>query len=240
LKDPRAVQLRKTLTAIEPRCLDAAFEEMQADGFADDGLFQKIKEFFFTLTISDQDLNSQWSSSSPIQQDWSIRHDRLVVNIKQLKKDIQSEQNTHQKCLDKIQQVKKNIKDEEANQKDILAQLRSAKPTKRVMRNLQRVLSITSRATKKIKEETPDLNQLLKESERKQSELKKELNQLTASESRSLQCISDWEKQIEDKTRVMEMIKNKLNTPHEPINKQLVKPPRGLILYGPPGKFRHV
>ncbi|CAF3923033.1 unnamed protein product [Rotaria sordida] len=32
-----------------------------------------------------------------------------------------------------------------------------------------------------------------------------------------------------------EMIKTELNTPHKPVDKQLVKPPRGLIMYGPPG-----
>ncbi|CAF1248626.1 unnamed protein product [Didymodactylos carnosus] len=110
LKDPRAVQLRSILTSTEPKCLDAAFEEMQAEGFADDNLFERIKEFFFTLTISDQDLNSQWSLSGHIQQAWSARHDRLRENLNELQSDFQSKTNTYQKCMDKIQQYRKILK----------------------------------------------------------------------------------------------------------------------------------
>jgi predicted nucleic acid-binding Zn-ribbon protein len=237
LKDPGVVQLRSTLTTIEPKCLDAAFKEMQAEGFADDGLFQRIKEFFFTFTISDHDLDSQWSLNGHVQQAWSARYDQLRVNVEQLKKDFQSETKTYQKCLNKISEIQENIKDEEANHEDIRVKLQPPKSTKGVVKNLQRMLSVTSKSTKQTKEDTRKLYLLLQESKQKQSALNKELDQAMTSKFRILQFTTDCEKQIEEKTAHMQMIKNKLDTCHEPINKQLVKSPRGLILYGPPGKF---
>ncbi len=237
MKDPRAVQLRSTLSSIEPKCLDAAFKEMEDEGYADDTLFKRIKEFFFTLTISDQDLNSQWSLSRNVQQDWSARYNQLLVDLNGLQRDFQLEKNTYQNCMDEIRQVQKDIEDEEANHEDILVELRSKKSTKGVRRNLQRMLSITSKSKKQIQEKTDNPDYLLQESRRKLSELKKKEYQLMTSKVKILQCLTDWEKQIEEKTAHIKMIKNKLNIRYEPIGKQLVKPPRGLILYGPPGKF---
>ena len=35
----------------------------------------------------------------------------------------------------------------------------------------------------------------------------------------------------------LERIKTELKVPHQPVDKKLVKPPRGLIMYGPPGQL---
>jgi SpoVK/Ycf46/Vps4 family AAA+-type ATPase len=46
------------------RCIDLSFREMRQEGFADDGLFDRMKTFFLPLTTVEQDLklsNSRWS-----------------------------------------------------------------------------------------------------------------------------------------------------------------------------------
>ena len=49
---------------IDHRCAVKAFEEMRENGFADDGLFDRMKKFFLPLTLIEQDLrisDTQWS-----------------------------------------------------------------------------------------------------------------------------------------------------------------------------------
>ena len=63
LRDHRVVQRYGALAKLEMKCLDATFDEMRSEGFADDGLFPKIQEFFLLLTISERELHMERSAN---------------------------------------------------------------------------------------------------------------------------------------------------------------------------------
>ncbi|CAF4819223.1 unnamed protein product [Rotaria sp. Silwood1] len=67
LCDQPEVKRIGNLAKLETKCLDEAFKEMQSEGFVDDGLFSRMKEFFLPLTISQQELHLHWSSDGHIQ-----------------------------------------------------------------------------------------------------------------------------------------------------------------------------
>ncbi|UJR20275.1 hypothetical protein I4U23_023406 [Adineta vaga] len=51
-----ALQDNCSLPKLEAACIDASFAEMREEGYADDGLFSTMREFFLPLTISGQEL----------------------------------------------------------------------------------------------------------------------------------------------------------------------------------------
>lgn len=56
LRFERALQHGGALPKIAAACIDASFDEMRKEGYADDGLFSSMGEFFLPLTISEEEL----------------------------------------------------------------------------------------------------------------------------------------------------------------------------------------
>ncbi len=232
-----AVKRFGNLAKLEIKCLDAAFKEMQAEGFADDGLFSKMKEFFLPLTISQQELHSHWSLNGHVQRTWLARRDELSVNLEQLSTVLEKEAKVYLKYNDEVNEVEQRIKEEERNHSNIIATWNSKKNNTKQTGGINRLFSLTRKPKKQSKEEIEAVRRLYEESEERKSILLQKLNKLQEKKDDIKTKNKNIETEIEEKKSRLNMIETKLNTPQQPVDNQLVKPPRGLILYGPPGKL---
>ena len=58
LRYEQVIQRSGALSKLEAACIETSFAEMRAEGYADDGLFSTMGEFFLPLTISERELKS--------------------------------------------------------------------------------------------------------------------------------------------------------------------------------------
>ncbi len=232
-----AVKQFGNLAKLEIKCLEAAFKEMQAEGFADDGLFPKMKEFFLPLTISQQELHSHWSLNGNVQRTWLARRDELTANIKQLSTMLEQGNKDYLKYNVKVGEVEQSINAEEHNHSKIIATWNSKKNNTKQTGAMSRLFSLTRKPKTQSKEEIEAVRRLYGESEERKAILVQELNKWQEKKDDAKTKNKNTETEIEQKKGRLNMIETKLNTPQQPVDNQLVKPPRGLILYGPPGKL---
>jgi len=219
LRDQRAVQRHGALARLEMKCLDTAFEEMKSEGFADDGLFPKIREFFLPLTISEQELHSERSSNMLVQGARLTIRNQLRKNIKLYTTALNEERDADQKCNEQTLRIEKMIKDHEAESSNVLTAWKSTKNKKKQQKQLEA------------------LHQFYQDCHRRQSDLLRQLHELKQKKDDISKRMNDLRNKIGETKERLERIETELNTPHKPVDKQLVKPPRGLIMYGPPGKL---
>lgn len=217
LRDQPAVQRYGALAKLEMKCLDTAFEEMKSEGFADDGLFPKIKEFFLSLTISERELHMERSSNMLVRGVRLTRCKELGEYIKLCTRKLEKQTNTSQKCTEQICQIEQKIKSHEDESSQAMATWRSKKNSKK---------------------QQEALHQLYQDCHRRQFNYLQELNGLKQDKDVMKKIMDDLVNEISKTEKRLETIETELNTPHQPVNEQLVKPPRGLIMYGPPGKFQ--
>ncbi|CAF4161047.1 unnamed protein product [Rotaria sp. Silwood2] len=235
LRDQPAVKRFGNLAKIETKCLDAAFEEMKFEGFADDGLFSRMKEFFLPLTISQQEFHIHWSSDGRIQRTWLERRDKLRENLKELETKLKKEIKAYRTCYEEISKVEESINDEQQHYSSRVETLNSKNNNTKQIRTINRLLESVRRSKKPSKEQVEALRQAHREFEEHKSDLLRKLDKLTEMKNAIQMKITDFETQIEEEKARLNMIETKLNTPQQPVDNQLVKPPRGLILHGPPG-----
>ena len=218
LRDEKIVQDHGALPRVEAKCLDIAFGEMRAEGFADDGLFPKMAEFFLPLTISEHELHLRRQSGVDEHLAHLKRRDQLFANIQQRVRHLDEEMERYQKLNDEIARLTQHIKDEE-----------NAYMTSRT--------SLASRS---------DYEQQYKAEALRSLHERWQINQLNRctqlQEARRKKDVSETEKkilekQIEEDNARLKTMELELGAPNEHITKQLIKPSRGLIMYGPPGKF---
>jgi hypothetical protein len=214
LRDQRAVQRHGALPRLEMKCLNTAFDEMRSEGFADDGLFPRIREFFLPLTISEQELHLERSSN----------HGVRLTMCKQLRREIKlcttklNEMiDADQKYDKEILQIGQKIKDHEAEYSQLLTTWKSKKNNKKQQKQLE------------------VLHQTYQDCLKRQDNFLKQRHKLKQEKETITKRINEWNNKKEETNARLERIEMELNTPHKSVEKQLVKPPRGLIMYGPPG-----
>ncbi|CAF4671549.1 unnamed protein product, partial [Rotaria sp. Silwood2] len=214
LRDQPAVQRHGALAKLEMKCLNVAFEEMRSEGFVDDGLFPKIREFFLPLTISEQELHVKRSSNQTAR----------LTRCKQLRKQIElyttklDELNdADQKCNEETLRMEQLIKDHEDKHSQVLTTWKSKKNNKKQQKQLEA------------------LHRIYQDCLKRQDNFLKQRHKLKQEKETIQKTINEWQNKIEGTKERLQTIEIELNTPHKPVQKQLVKPPRGLIMYGPPG-----
>jgi hypothetical protein len=218
LRDEKLVQDHGALPRIEAECLDIAFEEMRAEGFADDGLFLKMREFFLPLTISEYELHMKRQSSVDEHLAHMNRRDQLRVDIQQRIGRLTEEIEKYQKLDNEIHRLIRCIADGE----NVYMTSRS---------------TLASRNDYEQQYKAEALHILY---ERWQTETFNRYQQLQDVRTRkdlSENEKKNLEKEIEEDSARLKTMELELSAPNEQIDKQLIKPPRGLIMYGPPGKF---
>ncbi|CAF4209270.1 unnamed protein product [Rotaria magnacalcarata] len=238
LHDQPTVKKFGNLAKIETKCVDAAFKEMQCEGYADDGLFLRMKEFFLPLTISQKELNLQWSSDGHIQRAWSEKRNKLLENIKELDTKLKEEIKVFKKYSDDIGKAEQNIIDKERQYSSTVSMITSNNRNTRPTGTIDRFLESIRRSKRHSKEQVAALRLAYTEWEKCKSDLLEKLNSLRDKKIASRTQIMNLENQIEEEKVRLNLIETTLNTPQQPVDNQLVKPPRGLVLYGPPGKLK--
>ena len=204
----------RTLARLELKCLDLAFDEMKSAGFADDGLFPDIREFFLPLTVSDQELELERSSNQGVR---LTRHTELCKRVKLDTNKLAEWRDAHEKCEREIRQVEQMIKDHEAQQSQVMATWQPKKNNKKQQKQLEA------------------LHRTYQESVKRQDTFLKQRQKLQRKKEMISKKINEYENQIKETNVRLQVIKSELDTQHEAVQEQLVKPPRGLIMYGPPG-----
>ena len=214
LRNQQIVQRHRTLAKLEMKCLDLAFDEMRSEGYADDGLFIKIREFFLPLTISEKELHVERS----------LNQTSRLTRCKELHKIIKLEttrrdqlNDANRRCDEQTCRIEKAIKDHGDETSQVLGTWKSKKSNKKQEKQLEA------------------LHQRYQESLKRQENLLKQWHKLKQEKEIIQKNINECKNNIEGTKARLQAIETELNTPHKPVQEQLVKPPRDLIMYGPPG-----
>lgn len=212
-----SIKLYGSLAKLEVKCLHAAFDEMIADGYADDGLFPKMKEFFLSLTISEKELNFERTSNERIRHVRLTRIKQLDQDIKRYEKDFNEKKNDEKNCEEKIHQINRQIKYLEEKVDEVIENWK------------------LSKNKKKKQKQQEDFQQYYENCRINKSNYRQQLQELQQTKDSIEKEIIDRENKIRETNQRKEAIVKELDTRHQSVDKQLVKPPRGLIMYGPPG-----
>ncbi|CAF3710688.1 unnamed protein product [Rotaria sordida] len=212
LRFERALQSYGALSKLEPACIDASFAEMRDEGYADDGLFSTMGEFFLPLTISEQELRMSRSIASS-----QVRRDQLKDHTKEVRRleKLLNEATMHRWDVDeKITELNRTIE-----QAYVLY----------LNERLQMNTTNTSR------EQAEELQQIDRQWQYNRTQLEEKLLPLKNTLDQWISRATEYEKQIDEHNAQINNIQTELNQPQRPVDKGLVKPARGFIMYGPPG-----
>jgi predicted nucleic acid-binding Zn-ribbon protein len=197
---------------LEADCIDASFTEMREEGYADDGLFSTMGEFFLPLTISEQELSkTRASAGGQARQeqlkDFTEEVDRLTPLL--------AEATMHRWDVDeKITDLNRTM--DEAY-----------------------IVYINDRsqvsATLTAREQAEELQQIDRQWQYNRRQFEKNMVDYKNTMEQWISRISDYDRQIDELNTQINNIKTELSQPQRPVDKGLVKPARGFIMYGPPG-----
>lgn len=207
LRYDRALQGHRALPKIEATCIDHSFDEMQREGFADDGLFPKMGEFFLPLTISEEELAMCRSNLNV-----EVRRGQL----KEINQEIRSEQTSLGEATARRLEDDEKITDLEQ------------------IREQVHLAYINDRSEAAIS--TERLRRLDEQLEADSKSINDQLDLLTTTSRDRIEQIEQYERELDALTVQRINLEAELNQPQRPVDKGLVKPARGFIMFGPPGK----
>jgi SpoVK/Ycf46/Vps4 family AAA+-type ATPase len=207
------------LPKLEEECLDAAIEEMRREGFADDGLFPKIKEFFYPLTISEYEIRRKGQISVNEHRAYLKQREQLRTDIERLQVEVNRHNATFWDLENQCAKVKEKLSTARAD----------------YIRERTTTASTTNHAQQQ------QYAQAVQQRDRKwqqtQSVLTAQLTDINKFQRVATKDKHESEKKLDEYQRSLKNIEKELAHPRKHLDKQLVKPSRGLILYGPPGKL---
>jgi hypothetical protein len=218
LRFERALQYYGALSKLEAACIDASFNEMRDEGYADDGLFSTMGEFFLPLTISEQELRMVRSSASTQARRGHLRD--LTTEVDRLEA-LLAEATMHRWDIDeKITDLNRAMEQAHVVYLNDRSQVNTA---------------ATSR------EQAEELQKIDRQSQDTRKQFRQQLLSLKITLDRWINRIADYEKQIDEHNTRINNIQMELSQPQRAVDKGLVKPARGFIMYGPPGmKFLYL
>lgn len=197
---------------MEAACIDASFAEMGEEGYADDGLFPKMGEFFLPLTISEQELRK--TRASAIGQ---ARQDQL--------KDFIAEFDRLRPLLTKATMHRWDIDEKITDLNETMDEAYNVYTNDR----LQVSTTLTAR------EQAEELQQIDQQWEYNRKQFEKQSLEYKNAMQQWISRIADYDRQIDELNTQINNIQTELSQPPRPVDKGLVKPARGFIMYGPPG-----
>ncbi len=224
LREERALRRRGALSKLEADCLNTAVNEMRDEGFADDGLFPKIAEFFLPLTISEQELCIERGLDKQKRQTLLKDHEKLSTDIKKKSDEYDEQIRIFWTYHDKITTLKKDLSNARA-------------------RHTQERLIMVARTNDEQQQQKQQAQALQKFDEqwhRQEADLVRKINEENKLKNDLEKFINKLKKEIDENEARFKNIETELVTPPKYVDKQLIKPARGLIMYGPPGKFLHI
>ena len=192
---------------LNSRCVKLAFEEMRKD-MEDDGLFDKMAEFFYPLTVKEKELVIN-------DQEWT----QFIVEQKMKKEELQKQlselEERYEKQQEKCQRIKLQIDQIEEERKEARDSFEDLKSTRSY-------------------ELIPDLNQKWQVKDLNFHKQLRLLRKESVNEEASLEKI---EGERTTKQELQKAIEKDLKRPlkEQVMDSRLCKPHRGFIMYGPPG-----
>lgn len=192
---------------------------MQKEGYADDGLFSTMTEFFLPLTISEEELRRPRTSASR-----QVRQEQLG-NFNQRVQDLE-------KLLLEATQYRWDVDEKIIDLNETKNEVFTAHVNERS--RIDTTLTARQQAEK--------LQELDRQWQNDRKQLDQQIVELKNTEKKWLAEIADYDKQIDELKRQTQNIQTELSQPPRPVDKGLIKPARGFIMYGPPGmkNFRFV
>lgn len=214
LRFERTVHNQGALPKLEKDCVKLSFVEMRNEGYADDGLFPIMSEFFLPLTISEAELKVSKSNVNR-----QVRQSQLEVLTKE------------------IGRLKKLSSDETVRRWDIDEKLTNLKQDQKQKSRAYENKRSRIHTTTSSHDQARKLRQIDREWEENREQFEVALDSLNSTLNESLNRIKDYEKKLDDCYNKISNIKNESSQPSRPVDKGLVKPARGFIMYGPPGNY---
>lgn len=222
LREERALRRRGALPKLEAACLKKVFNEMREEGFADDGLFPKMEAFFLPLTISEQELCINRELDKQKHQTLTKHCEQLHVNINKINADYDDQNRVYWTYDEMITMLKADLN----NARESYFQKRS------------KVTAKTSDGQQK--QQAHALQKLNQEWHQREGELTRKINEKEKLKNDLEKVINKLKKEIDEIEARLENITIELTIPPKYVDKQLIKPARGLIMYGPPGKVSYI
>jgi flagellar biosynthesis GTPase FlhF len=191
-------------------CVETAFDEMRAEGYEDDGLFKDMKLFFQPLTVTD---------------------DELTINPKLLEK-LKKEENAKKEILgNQIEELNTKWTAEDKKLKGFNQELDTLKEQSK--KNYQQLKSDLEKPENKSYQKQKEVERAWSEENQKiQKNIKLQNKKI---DEQKKQILDIETKKITDEN-LLKIIEQNLATQNTKIDRKLVKPHRGFIMYGPPGK----
>ncbi|CAF0891486.1 unnamed protein product [Adineta ricciae] len=116
-----------TPAMLDNRCVDGVFDEMQQAGFADDGLFGQMKNFFLPLTVTKKDLLINDNQLKSIRREYEKSLDRANKSKENLQQQYEKAHSDYWHHVDRIKELEQEV----PNTKD----------TKEMIRNQQKQMA---------------------------------------------------------------------------------------------------
>jgi hypothetical protein len=173
---------------VDFRCVNLSFQEMRQDGFADDGLFDRMKKFFLPLTTTEQDLNVSDARWATISKKRIAEKNGLEIERFNIIRERERVEDRYYNLDEFITDTTREINKSENNNRERLA--------------FERQISEYRRERDKLEPQRNDLRSRLDKIDDMLANIEQALN------------------------------REKQNTGA----RDLIKPNRGFIMYGPPGK----
>lgn len=194
------------LPRLDKYCVKKAFEEMREEGYEDDGLFDDMKLFFQPLTVTEDELTIDSALLTNIRKNELAKKKDLEKNIEDFNTELETKKG-------ELETEKKNFETEK-----------------------QRAEKIIEESEKSRSEDL--LKQI--EQDREWAEKNEVCTKNQRMHRKNIKRIENEIKQIETSIVNFQTSLDEVNTNlvsnKTKIDQRLIKPHRGFIMYGPPGK----
>jgi hypothetical protein len=199
----------ETIPRLEAYCVETAFEEMRQEGYEDDGLFDEMKLFFQPLTVTEKELVINRTVLSKLEQEEMKERDRLTTEITTFKEQFTKKDAEKNTLFNEIEDMKADcIKKFDEYQS-----------------------ALEEEENQSIDKQNELGNKWSADDDEQKEKIFSKSKSLTECEEQ-LQTIVNG--RVHDE-KLLEIIKNNLASDKTTIDRRLVKPHRGFIMYGPPG-----
>ena len=185
---------------------------MQNEGYADDGLFPAMGDFFLPLTISEQELKmTRPGFGRQARQNHLEEHTREICRLERL--------------VDEATMHRLDVEEKIKNLKETIQQAYVA--------YLDDRLNVNRENTPR--QQAEELQQIGQQWRYNRTQFEEQLRSSKNVMHQCMKNIADLEKQIDEHNTQRSNVRAELNQPQRAVDQGLVKPSRGFIMYGPPG-----
>jgi len=197
----------QTIPRLDSYCVKQAFNEMRQEGYEDDGLFDQMELFFQPLTVTDKELVIDENDLSNLDDDDVKKKKCLDAEINDFKERFEIINKQRIQLIEDIEKIKNQRRENYDNNKKELEN----------KSNEQR-------------------NQLDRNWSKEEDRLKAEMNSKEEYLKKLEEQLQDIESKRMSSEQLLEIIRKNLLSTGKIIDRGLVRPHRGFIMYGPPGE----